>query len=73
MSANKQKLIVLIEVDMAEIKQDCHYCEFAMCQDDKSDVDCYVEDFAYFDHHVEDSTEAIDCEWFEYCDVFPKF
>lgn len=53
-------------------KEDCHYCEYACCQDENSPVDCYVEDFAYFSHHVEDSNEAKKCEWFEYCDVFPK-
>lgn len=58
---------------MTEIKQDCHYCEFAMCKDDKSDVDCYAEDDAYFDHHVTDSSEAEQCSQFAYCDVFPKF
>ena len=30
---------------------DCHYCEYAMCSDANSEVDCYVDDFAYFDHH----------------------
>lgn len=58
---------------MSEIKQDCHYCEYALCEDDKSDADCYVEDYSYFDHHVVDSSEAKECEWFEYCDRFPKF
>lgn len=57
---------------MDENKRDCHYCEFASCADDKSDVDCYVEDNAYFDHHVVDSSEAEQCSWFEYCDSFPK-
>lgn len=57
---------------MKEIKQDCHYCEFAMCKDDKSDVDCYAEDDSYFDHHVIDSSEAERCSQFAYCDVFPK-
>ena len=33
---------------------DCHYCEWAMCQDKDSECDCYVEDFGYFSHHVED-------------------
>ena len=58
---------------MSEIKQDCHYCEFAMCENETSYVDCYVEDNAYFDHHVTDSSEAEQCSMFEYCDVFPKF
>lgn len=58
---------------MTEIKQDCHYCEFAMCSDDKSYVDCYAEDDAYFDHHVKDSSEAEQCSQFQYCDDFPKF
>lgn len=52
--------------------RDCHYCEYACCTDEKSSVDCYVEDNAYFDHHVTDSSEAEDCEWFRYCDIFPK-
>lgn len=57
---------------MSENKRDCHYCEFAICTDNKSDVDCYAEDNCYFDHHVTDSSEAEQCSWFEYCDVFPK-
>ena len=53
---------------------DCHYCEYACCNDENSSVDCYVEDFSYFDHHVVDSKkEAEECEWFEYCGIFPKF
>ena len=51
---------------------DCHYCEYAMCSDVNDKVDCYVDDFAYFDHHVEDSGEAKDCSWFRFCDIFPK-
>lgn len=43
---------------------DCHYCEYAMCIDEYNKVDCYVDDFAYFDHHVEDSSEAKECSWF---------
>ncbi len=50
---------------------DCHYCEYAMCHDENSKVDCYVDDFAYFDHHVKDSSEAKDCSWL-FCDIFPK-
>ena len=52
---------------------DCHYCEYGSCLDEKSSVDCYVEDFTYFDHHVKDSKkEAENCGWFEFCDIFPK-
>lgn len=52
---------------------DCHYCEYAMCQDEKSSVDCYVEDNCYFSHHVKDSKkEAENCLDFEFCDSFPK-
>lgn len=54
-------------------KVDCHYCDYACCMDENSSVDCYVEDFAYFDHHVEDPKEAENCDWFRYCGVFPKF
>lgn len=53
---------------------DCHYCNYAMCQDENAKVDCYVEDNRYFSHHVENSKEeAGNCPWFEFCDVFPKF
>lgn len=55
-----------------EEKVDCHYCEYAMCMDEDSGVDCYVADNCYFDHHVIDSKEAKECACFEYCDVFPK-
>ena len=51
---------------------DCHYCGHAMCHDANGKVDCYVDDFAYFDHHVEDSSEAQNCSWFNFCDTFPK-
>lgn len=52
---------------------DCHYCEWAMCQDKNSECDCYVEDFGYFSHRVEDSKkEAENCSWFKFCGVFPK-
>ena len=58
---------------MEEIR-DCHYCDYGMCANSDSKVDCYVEDFGYFSHHVEDSRkEAEECEWFKYCDSFPKF
>ena len=56
---------------MSKIR-DCHYCEYASCNDADSDVDCYVEDDNYFDHHVKDGKEAEQCDDFEYCDVFPK-
>ena len=51
---------------------DCHYCEYAMCYDNKSECDCYCEDNCYFDHHIKDSKEALNCSMFEYCDIFPK-
>lgn len=53
---------------------DCHYCNYACCESAKSPCDCYVEDNCYFDHHVKDSkVEAENCQWFEFCDVFPKY
>lgn len=58
---------------MKEIKRDCHYCEYAFCKDETSDVDCYVDDYAYFDHKVTDSKEAMECDMFRYCDIFPKY
>lgn len=52
---------------------DCHYCEWAACQDAEGWRDCYVEDFGYFSHSVEDSKkEAENCLWYKFCDVFPK-
>jgi len=56
---------------MSEIR-DCHYCEYAVCNDANSEVDCYVEDGNYFQHHVREGKEAEQCYDFEYCDVFPK-
>lgn len=61
----------LLNDDKNEIV-DCHYCGHAMCRDENDKVDCYVDDFGYFDHHVEDSIEAKNCSWFYYCDTFPK-
>lgn len=56
-----------------EIIRDCHYCEYACCDSPDGWCNCYVEDFAYFDHKVKDSKkEAEECEWFEFCDIFPK-
>lgn len=53
---------------------DCHYCEYATCSDPNSWCNCYVEDFAYFDHKVKDSEkEAEECDWFEFCNIFPKY
>ena len=43
-----------------------------MCYDNKSECDCYCEDNCYFDHHIKDSKEALNCTMFEYCDIFPK-
>ena len=40
---------------------DCHYCGHAMCKDENDKVDCYVDDFEYFDHHIQDSSEAKNC------------
>lgn len=58
---------------MDKIK-DCRYCEYAVCYDEDSfRVDCYVDDFQYFDHHVEDPKEAEKCKWFSFCDIFPKY
>lgn len=61
-----------MEQNVKEI-EDCHYCEYACCSDKESSVDCYVEDFAYFDHHVTDPKEAETCGWFSFCDIFPKY
>ena len=56
---------------------DCRYCNYCACDsptDDKN-VDCYGEDGGgYFSHHIQDPVkEAQDCEWFRYCDSFPKW
>lgn len=52
---------------------DCHYCEYAACESADGGCDCYGEDFAYFDHKVKDTKkEAEECEWFKFCDIFPK-
>ena len=61
-----------MEENVKEI-EDCHYCEYACCSDKESSVDCYVEDFAYFDHNVTDPKEAETCGWFSFCDIFPKY
>lgn len=56
-----------------DIIVDCHYCEYATCSDPNSWCNCNVDDFAYFDHKVKDSKkEAEECDWFEFCDIFPK-
>ena len=53
---------------------DCHYCEYATCSDPNSWCNCNVDDFAYFDHKVKDSKkEAEECDWFEFCGIFPKY
>lgn len=58
---------------MNEFIIDCHYCEYAVCDDDKSLVDCYSDDNGYFDHSVKNSRkEAEECNMFEFCSVFPK-
>lgn len=60
-------------MEMKEII-DCHYCDHASCESKQSEVDCYVEDYGYFDHHVVDSKkEAEECGYFSFCDVFPKY
>lgn len=56
---------------------DCHYCNYGCCSspDDKR-VACYVEDNGYFSHWIEEGKskqEAETCEWFSFCDVFPKY
>lgn len=56
-----------------DIIVDCHYCEYATCESPTSWCDCSVEDGCYFDHIVTDSKEAEECDWFEFCDIFPKF
>lgn len=53
---------------------DCHYCEYACCENATSWCKCYIEDGNYFSHEVKDSKkEAEECSWFEFCDIFPKF
>ena len=54
---------------------DCRYCDYCVCDSPTDDkVDCYVEDGCYFSHHIKDPVkEAQDCEWFRYCDSFPKW
>ena len=34
---------------------DCHYCEYATCENPTSWCNCNVEDGGYFDHEVKDS------------------
>lgn len=46
------KLQIVIIADMQCVKM----------KNDK--VDCYVNDFEYFNHHVKDSSEAENCSWF---------
>lgn len=59
---------------MAKNIKDCRYCEYASTTSaDCEWCDCYVEDYNYFDHHVKDFSEAKNCEFFEYCDIFPKY
>ena len=55
-----------------EIIYDCHYCRYATCKNETSWVNCN-SDFGFFDHTVEDASEAKECWWFEYCDSFPKY
>ena len=56
-----------------EPKRDCHYCKYAVCDNEQSQCDCYSEDLTYFDHVVKDGKyEAENCGLFKYCDVFPK-
>ena len=53
---------------------DCHYCEYATCENPTSWCNCNVEDGGHFDHEVKDSKkEAEECSCFEYCDIFPKY
>ena len=60
-------------LNYSKIKRDCHYCEYTVCENEKSQCDCYSEDLTYFDHIVKDSkNEAKDCKLFKYCDIFPK-
>ena len=59
---------------MENIIVDCHYCEYASCEDPNSWCACYVEDLGSFDHEVIDSKkEAEECDWFEFSDIFPKY
>lgn len=57
---------------MKEIR-DCRYCEYATTgSPDCNWCNCYVDD-GYFDHKVTDFKEAENCDWFEFCDIFPKY
>lgn len=63
----------MTEQEAMEIR-DCHYCEYAFCGNAEDEyVDCYVDDYGYFDHHVTDSKEAEECDWFVYNNNFPKY
>lgn len=53
-------------------KRDCHYCDYACCEDEKDEVSCFAEEFFYFSHYVTDSKEAEQCKNFVYNGVFPK-
>ena len=58
--------------EMNEEIVDCHYCEHAGCITPDGWCDCYVE-YGYFSHEVKDSKkEAEECDWFMFCDIFPK-
>lgn len=52
---------------------DCHYCDNAVCNSPTDPkCECYCDD-GYYSHHVYDSkTEAEECLWFRFCDIFPK-
>lgn len=55
--------------------RDCHYCNYC-CTNSPEDEhpDCYIEDYGYFDHHINNSIEeAKNCPYFDYSDVFPKY
>lgn len=61
-------------MDMKKEIIDCHYCEYACCENADSWCNCYVEDGNYFSHEVKDSKkEAEECSDFMFCDIFPKF
>ena len=52
---------------------DCHYCEYACCDDATGWCLCYADDGGYFDHGVKDSKkEAEECSDFKFCNIFPK-
>lgn len=56
------------------IKVDCHYCDHACCDSEyDKEILCFCEDGGYYSGTITDSSEALKCMNFVYCDVFPKY